>query len=139
MAELRRTRAGIFDENESFTMHRLKDAWEIYKETGDEKRLRNIVKPLEEILHSLEIKRIVVKDSAVNKICNGAAVGVNGITKLDENIKKDEKVLILTLKGEIIAAATALMNSSEIAKSDRGLAAKTDRVLMRLNTYPYPN
>lgn len=137
MAELRRTRAGIFVESASFTMHKLKDAWEIYKETGDEKRLREIVKPLEDVLNLLKIKRIFVKDSAVNKICNGAAVGVNGVSKLDENIRKDENVVILTLKGEIIAAAIALMGSGEIAKSERGLAAKTDRVLMRLNTYPY--
>ncbi|MBI1972307.1 MAG: RNA-guided pseudouridylation complex pseudouridine synthase subunit Cbf5 [Candidatus Aenigmarchaeota archaeon] len=137
MAELRRTRAGIFTENESHTMHQLKDAWEIYKETGDEKALRQIIKPLEEVLQTLKIKRLIVKDSAVNKICNGAAVGVNGVVKLDENIKKDEKILVMTLKGEIVAAATALMGSAEIAKSVRGLAAKTDRVLMRLNTYPY--
>ncbi len=137
MAELRRTRAGIFSEKDSFTMHDLKDAWEIYKEAGDDKRLRQIIKPLEEVLDAIKIKRLVVKDSAVNKICNGAVVGVNGIAKLDENIKKDEKIIVLTLKGEIIAAATALIGSAEIAKSDRGLAAKTDRVLMRLNTYPY--
>ncbi|MBI3413096.1 MAG: RNA-guided pseudouridylation complex pseudouridine synthase subunit Cbf5 [Candidatus Aenigmarchaeota archaeon] len=137
MAELRRTRAGIFRESGSFTMHELKDAWEIYKETGDEKTLRQIIRPLEEILQTLKIKRLIVKDSAVNKICNGAAVGVNGIAQFDENIMKGEKVVILTLKGEVIAAATALMNSSEIKKAERGLAAKTDRVLMRLNTYPY--
>ncbi len=137
MAELRRIRAGIFRENDSFTMHKLKDAWEIYKETGDEARLRKIIKPLEEILQALNIKKIMIKDSAVNKICNGAAVGVNGIANLDEDVQKGEKIIVLTLKGEIVAIATALMNSNEIKKSDRGLAAKTDRVLMRLNTYPY--
>lgn len=139
MAELRRTRAGIFSEGAAFTMHELKDAWEIYKETGDEKRLREIIKPLESVLDAIKIKRLVVKDSAVNKICNGAFVGVNGIAQLDENVRKGDRVVVVTLKGEAAAIATALMDSSEIKKADHGLAAKTDRVLMRLNTYPYPN
>ncbi len=137
MAELRRIRAGIFTEKDSFTLHDVKDAWEIYKETGDEARLRAIVKPLESVLQDLGVKRLVIKDSAVNKICNGAAVGVNGVAKLDENIKKGERVAVATLKGEIVAVATALMDSNFIRKSDRGIAAKTDRVLMKLNTYPY--
>ncbi|MBI4177066.1 MAG: RNA-guided pseudouridylation complex pseudouridine synthase subunit Cbf5 [Candidatus Aenigmarchaeota archaeon] len=137
MAELRRTRAGIFRESGSFTMHELKDAWEIYRESGDETKLRKIIIPLEDVLRSLRIRRIIVKDSAVNKICNGAAVGVNGIARLDENIKKGERVVVLTLKGEIVAVATALMDSAEVKKAEQGLSAKTDRVLMKLNTYPY--
>ncbi|MBI2085596.1 MAG: RNA-guided pseudouridylation complex pseudouridine synthase subunit Cbf5 [Candidatus Aenigmarchaeota archaeon] len=137
MAELRRTRAGIFRENYSFTMHELKDAWEIYKENGDDTRLRKIIKPLEDILYALKIKKVIVKDSAVNKICNGAAVGVNGIASLDEGISKGDRIVILSLKGEVVAIATSLMSSNEMAKADRGLAAKTDRVLMKLNTYPY--
>lgn len=137
MAELRRIRAGVFEEKDSFTMHNVKDAWNDYKENGDESRLRKIIMPLESVLDVVGVKKIFVKDSAVNKICNGAAVGVNGISKLSDNIGKGERVAVVTLKGEIIAVAKALMDSKAITKSNSGIAANTDRVLMKLNTYPY--
>ncbi len=137
MAELRRIRAGVFDEVDSVTMHDLKDAWDAYNENKDESELRKMIMPLESVLEKAGVKKMIVKDSAVNKICNGAAVGVNGIAKLDGNIRKNETVAVLTLKGEIVAVAKALMDSNSIRKADRGLAAKTDRVLMKLNTYPY--
>ena len=37
MTELRRTRVGDFDESQSHSLMEVKDAYEIWKETGDEK------------------------------------------------------------------------------------------------------
>jgi len=35
-----------------------------------------------------------------------------------------------------VALGKALMKTEDVLRSDRGLAAKTDRVLMRRGTYP---
>ena len=44
MEELRRTKAGPFREDETLvTLHQLKDAYEIWRETGDEKELRRVI------------------------------------------------------------------------------------------------
>ena len=51
MEELRRTRAGPFREDETLaTLHQLMDAYVSYKETGDEKDLRRIIKPVKRLL-----------------------------------------------------------------------------------------
>ena len=52
-----------------------------------------------------------------------------------KNIKPDELVAILTLKGELVALAKSVMTSEEIMKK-KGLAAKTDSVIIPHDVYP---
>jgi H/ACA ribonucleoprotein complex subunit 4 len=42
----------------------------------------------------------------------------------------------MTLKGELVAIAKALMSSHEILEADKGIVAKPIRVIMRPGTYP---
>ena len=71
MAELRRMKAGNFIEEQSHSLMEVRDNYEFWKE-GNEKHLKNILIPIE---HSLpNVKKIFVKDSAVNNICNGSPV-----------------------------------------------------------------
>jgi len=71
MQELRRVRSGAVDENDQLvTMHDVLDAqWQLDNHK-DETYMRRVVRPLEALLTGL--KRVVVKDSAVNAICYGA-------------------------------------------------------------------
>jgi H/ACA ribonucleoprotein complex subunit 4 len=43
---------------------------------------------------------------------------------------------MFTLKGEAIALGRALMASREMLDQEKGVAAKTERVLMERGTYP---
>lgn len=134
MRELRRTRAGPFTEDNGLvSLHELSAA-QSELEAGNAEPLRAIIKPMEIALGS--IPRIEIRDSAVDAICHGADLAVPGIVKLDSMIEKNKSLALFTLKGEAVALGRALMTSREILDQERGVAAKTERVLMERGTYP---
>jgi len=135
MAELRRTKAGPFKEDETLTtLHDLTDAYHEWKEEGDESLLRKCVLPMERAVEHL--LKITIRDSAVDALCHGADLASGGILRLDKNIKKGETVAILTLKGELVASGEALENADEIHKSSKGIMVTTKKVFMEPGTYP---
>ncbi len=134
MRELRRTRAGPFTENDGIvTLHELSGAQSDF-EAGNEVGLRNIIKPMEVALTSLP--HIVIRDSAVDAICHGAELALPGIVKLDSSIERSKPVAVFTLKGEGVALGRALMASREMLDQEKGVAVKTERVIMERGTYP---
>jgi H/ACA ribonucleoprotein complex subunit 4 len=134
MRELRRTRAGPFTEEDgSVTLHELSAA-QSDRETGNSEPLRAIIRPMEVALGS--IPHIVIRDSAVDAICHGADLAIPGIVKFDSMLEKSKPVALFTLKGEAVALGRALMTSREILDQEKGVAAKTERVLMDRGTYP---
>lgn len=134
MRELRRTRAGPFtEENGLVTLHELSSAQSEF-EAGNPEPLRAIIKPMEIALSSMS--RIEVRDSAVDAICHGADLAVPGIVRLDSSIEKNTPVALFSLKGEAVALGRALMTTREILDQEKGIAAKTQRVLMDRGTYP---
>jgi len=135
MAELRRTRAGPFTEEKNlYTLYDVLNACAAFKETKDETLLREIVKPVEEAFEY--VPKIYVRDSAVDAICHGADLAIPGIVKLDSHMAEKAPVAIFTLKGEIVALAKALLSTEQIMDQEKGLAAKTVRVIMPAETYP---
>lgn len=134
MRELRRTRAGPFTEqNGLVTLHELSAA-QSDLEAGNAEPMRAIIKPMEIALGT--IPRIEIRDSAVDAICHGADLAIPGIVKLDSSIEKTKTIAMFTLKGEAVALGRALMTTREVLDQERGVAAKTERVLMDRGTYP---
>ena len=135
MAELRRVQTGPFTEDENLvTMHELHEAVVAWKEYGDEGLLRGAILPVEYAVKDLP--KIYIRDSAVDAICHGAPLAAPGVLHLTDNITRDRHVAIMTLKGELVAIAKALMSSHEILEADKGIVAKPIRVIMRPGTYP---
>jgi H/ACA ribonucleoprotein complex subunit 4 len=128
LQELRRTKSGNFSEESAITLQKLFDA------DKSEEKLREIILPMELVIEP--IGKVVVSDNAIDNICNGAPLAIGGIIRLEDNIKKGDWVAILSLKGELIAIGKAVLNSKEILEKNKGLAVKTDRVLMKKGTYP---
>ena len=126
LQELRRTKSGMFTEDQVITMQDLSDALA-------EGRLKDVVLPMEKILEGT--KTVIIKDSAVDAVCNGAPLSSGGLSKIEEGIEKGDWTGMLTLKGEIVAIGKASMTSAEM-KRKKGIAVKTDRVLMKKGTYP---
>ena len=93
-----------------------------------------MIKPLELLL--VGMKRIVVKDSAVNAICYGAKLMIPGLLRYEDSISLNEQVVLITTKGEAIALAVAQMSTAEMATCDHGVVAKIKRVIMERDTYP---
>jgi len=136
MQELRRTRAGPFVETSSdrVTLHDVAYWFAEWEKKKDEKILRRIIQPMETAL-SL-IPKIVVRDSAVDALCHGANLTAPGILSVETGIQKDSVIAVLTLKGEAVALAKALLSTEEILDLKHGTVATLQRVVMPRGTYP---
>ena len=134
MRSLRRTRTGPFSEETCVTLQDVRDAFEHWRETKDEAWLREVVRPVEELVAHLP--RVVVRDSAVDALCHGADLAVPGVVEVEKRMRPDDLVAVFTLKGELVAVGTAKMDAEAAASKDSGIVAKTERVVMDLGTYP---
>jgi len=135
MAELRRVRSGCLGESDNLvTMHDVLDAMWMYENKGDESYLRRTIMPLEKLLTGM--KRMIVKDSAVNAVCYGAKLMLVGLLRFSDNIELGDQVVLVSTKGECIAVAFAQMTTAQMATVDHGVVAKTKRVVMERDTYP---
>ena len=133
MLELRRTKAGPFNEETLFTLQDLTDAYYFYKKESNDKFLRKIIQPIENAIAHLP--KIWVFDTTVDTLCHGADLNIPGISKLSHSIFENDAVAIMTLKNELIALGTAALNSDDILKKKKGMAIKTEKVFMKAETY----
>lgn len=134
MHALRRTRAGPFKEEQAFTLHDLKDAFETWKETGDESKLREVVKPVE--FGVGHMGKMLVKDSTVSALCHGAPLHVGGVSMYSPDIAAEDPVAVMTLKGELVGLGKAVMDSSDVKAKRKGVAATLGRIVMKEDLYP---
>lgn len=136
MIELRRTRVDCLSERTgSFVrLHDILDAFERYKETEDETRLRQLIMPIEYSLQGL--RGVMIRDTAVDALCHGAQLAIPGITAVPPNLRRGELVGVYTLKGEIVGLSEAVMTSEEIGTKTTGFAFIMKRIIMKPNTYP---
>ena len=128
MSELRRTKAGPFDESALFTLHDLADAYWYYKEEENEKYIRKIIQPVEDSVKHLP--KVWALESSVKTLCHGANLKMPGIARLESGIGKDDSVAIMTLKNELIALGNAVVDSETILKQEKGIGIKTNKVFM---------
>ncbi len=147
MAELRRTKAGPFDESTIVTLQDLADALHYYKKeknnknsknssnfSNNEKFIRYCIKPVEAAIAHLP--KIYALDTAVDSLCHGSNLSLPGISRLDSEINPHDLVAVVTLKGELIALGAARLTSEEMMVKEKGYAVKTFRVFMEPDIYP---
>jgi H/ACA ribonucleoprotein complex subunit 4 len=134
MVELRRTKVGPLSESQGLvTLHDLNDA--VFRmKNGDETRIRTVVRPIESCLDG--IKKVVVKDAAIDAVCHGAMLAVPGVVSLSPDISKDDTVVLLSGKGELVALGKAALSTEEVVNSKKGIAFPVNRVIMEQGTYP---
>ena len=133
MQELRRTKAGPFDESSLFTLQDLSDAFYFYKKENNDKFIRKIIQPVENAVKHLP--KIWVFDTTVDTLCHGADLNIPGISKLESGINENDIVAIITLKDELIALGSAKLRSDDIMALEKGSAVKTEKVFMVPGTY----
>lgn len=135
MQELRRVRSGkLGEESNMVTMHDVLDAQWLYENQGDESYLRRIVMPLERLLTGL--KRVVLKDSAVNAICYGAKLMIPGLLRFSDGIEVGDTLAVISTKGEAVCIGIAQMTSGQMATVEHGVVLLIKRVIMDRDTYP---
>lgn len=134
MVELRRTRSGVMKEDNAATLQDLTDAYIFWQQMGKEKWLRSLILPMEALVEPLP--KIIVKPTAVDAICHGSDLNVQGIHMLDEDIRKNALVALMTARGELIALGKMTMSTSKIMSSEQGKAVDIEKVLMERGHYP---
>ncbi len=128
MTDLRRTKVSLFHEETSVTLQDLKDAYHYYT-NGDEKRLKELILPVEEGIKHLP--KIWVSDSTLKSLSNGVSLKIPGVTQLETPFEREEKVAVLTKKGELVMIGEAKMTAQEVINKERGVAAKPRQVFIR--------
>lgn len=131
MVELRRTKAGPFNEEQTISLNDLRD--DKYYFDKENKEITHIF-PMEYGISHLP--KIWVLDSAVNPLSHGTSLKIPGIVKFESPIKKGDMVAVLTLKGELITIGESLLNCKDIKKLTTGVAVKPKQVIMPSNLYP---
>ncbi|MCL1810664.1 MAG: RNA-guided pseudouridylation complex pseudouridine synthase subunit Cbf5 [Methanomassiliicoccaceae archaeon] len=134
MVELRRTRSGMMAERDAATLQDMTDAYVFWQQMGREKWLRSMLMPMEVLVEPLP--KIIVKPTAVDAVCHGADLTVKGIHMLDEDIRKNALVALMTARGELIAIGKMIMSSQKIMSLDQGKAVDVERVFMDRGHYP---
>jgi H/ACA ribonucleoprotein complex subunit 4 len=132
MAQLIRSKAGPFKLENSATLQDLQDAYSFYKE-GDEIEIRKVILPIEFAVSHL--KKVWIFDSAIPNICNGSELYAAGISKLDDNIEKEELIAMMSLKDELVGLGISKMESEEMLNINQGVAVKTSKVFMERGIY----
>jgi H/ACA ribonucleoprotein complex subunit 4 len=115
-------------------LHDLADAYQRFKESGDEDKLRRLVLPIEKCLEG--IRAVTVRDTAVDALCHGAPLAVPGVVAVPADLRAGELVGVYSLKGEIVGLGEAAMTREQIEESAKGIALVMKRLIMKPDTYP---
>ncbi len=134
MVELRRSRSGKMTEARAVSLQDLKDAYVFWQQYGREDWLRSMILPMEVLVEPLP--KIVVKATAVDALCHGADLNISGIHMLDEEIRKNALVALMTIRGELIALGHMSMSTQKIMATSQGKAVDVERVFMEPGHYP---
>ena len=113
MIELRRSKAGSFDEKDAITLYQLQEAYEKYK-NGDDSLLLKYMQPIE--LMTKLLQTFEVKDDSVKRILTGSPV-FKGFLKNEEKTK-DLKVgcyIALTHKNKLVGIERIVHEGTTIA------------------------
>jgi H/ACA ribonucleoprotein complex subunit 4 len=132
MAALRRTRVAHFTEKEAVTLQTLTDAF-VEAQNGSPESLLRMLRPVEDAVSHLPA--IIIQDSAINALTHGVQLKVPGIVSYDESIRRGQPVALYSMKGELVATATAQMDAAQMGGTG-GLATKTERVYLSSDVYP---
>ena len=134
MVELRRPRSGRMTEDEAYTLQDIADAYVFWQQNGRGDWLRSMIKPMEVLVDPLP--KVIVKATAVDAICHGADLNISGVHMLDEDIRKNALVAMMTARGELIAIGRMALSSQKIMSTDKGKAVDVVRVFMDPGHYP---
>lgn len=133
MRELRRSVTGPFKEATCVTLQDVRDAHEHWKETKDEAWLREVIRPVEELVAHLP--RVTIRDSAVDALCHGADLALPGVVEVQPDIEEKDLCAVFSLKGELVCVGRAKMVAKGMVEREGGIAIKTERVVMKPGTY----
>lgn len=125
MEELRRTAVGTISENQTKSMQDLIDAIWLWKNKNDDHLLRKMIRAPEEFI---DLPRIIVKESAVKPLLNGAQLTAPGVKNADEKIKKHDRVAIYSEDLRFLGIGVSQVDGTQIKIIPKGIVVKIERI-----------
>ena len=116
MTELRRTRAGLFDESNLVTLNELSEAFEVYEKSKIPSKLMKLLIPMEDVIKQ-NLNSIEVKKDSLPRLRNGSPVFAYNLKKKPEEIELGEKVAVFC-EGQLIEIAEVVYDGSIFAKPE---------------------
>jgi len=127
MWRLRRIESGAFKEKDTVSLEELKKNYKKFLETKSESYIRKIIQPIEASVKHLG--KIWIDKEVIKPLKHGSPIFVPGIIQLSE-FEKNDWVAVLNQKNKLCAIGKATVTSAQIKKLKKGLAIKTDIVLI---------
>ncbi len=115
MTELRRTKAGLFEEKDSVTLNELSEAYEQYQESKPAKLLKMLI-PMEKVIKE-NIRYVEVNEDSLARLRNGSPIFMTQLKEKPGNYELDEKVAIFC-SGQLIEIAKVVFDGSIFAKPE---------------------
>ncbi len=129
MEELRRIAVGRIRENQANSMHDLIDGVWLWKNKNDERALRKMLKSPEDFI---DLPKIIVKESAVRSLLNGAQLTAPGLKSVDEKIKKGGRATLYSEKNKFIGVGIAQVDAQQMKTLPKGIVVKIERIHQQL-------
>ncbi len=134
MSELRRTKVSNLTEKDHLvTLQDLDDAMYYKEKENDDRFLSYCIQNIESSIDFLP--KVYISDSAVDTVCHGSPLAVPGLVKMNK-FDSGKTVFLSTLKGELIGLGNSVLSSQDIIEGKKGIAIKTDSIVMKPGTYP---
>lgn len=111
MAELRRTRTGVFEEKNLVNLQELGDALKL-KEEGSPEGLQRMVFSLDYLFR--DYSKVIVKKSALGTISRGSDLFPGGIRAVIGEPRRGDRVAVLSENNELVGTGKMLVNYDEI-------------------------
>lgn len=140
MAELRRTRTGIFDEGSLVTLQDLTDAVKLKRE-GSPDTLEKMVYSMDYLFR--DHPKVIVKKSALHTIARGSDLFPGGIKAVIGQPGRGTRVAVISEGNELVGTGKMLVNYNEIGDIkvvdfDRILIENPDQKLGKIKEKPKP-
>ncbi len=111
MAELRRTRTGIFNEENMVTLQELGDAYKM-KSEGSSERLQKMIYSMDYLFR--DHPKVIVKKSSLNTISRGSDLFPGGIKAIIGEPARGTRVAVVSETNELVGTGIMLVNYNEI-------------------------
>jgi H/ACA ribonucleoprotein complex subunit 4 len=132
--ELRRIKAGPFDEGSIADLYRLYIAVHRWREEDDFRLMREVVHPFEAVFKAFP--KIIIKDTTVASVAYGATLKAPGMIAVSNDVEKNKYVVLMSKKGEAVAIAVSQYDFDELTSLKKGVVASPVRVFMERDLYP---
>jgi H/ACA ribonucleoprotein complex subunit 4 len=128
MAKLVRTKAGPFKLKDSIKWEDVFELYGKYMKNKDDKLIQKLIRPVEEAVDFLP--KVWVDDDVLPRLKNGSPIFAPGIVQAEDDIKVGDIVACYTTKSILASVGFAEMDSKQMIKEKKGLAIKTDVVMI---------